>query len=98
MAAPILVCSTSVWLCNGSRTILISCARILTKSRFEASQLVRTLHSSEPSDGIKGQATYDRVVAEAGCANASDTLDCLRFLEYGVFLKATTDNFTGAFS
>lgn len=53
---------------------------------------------AEPIDGIKGQAVYDKVVAEAGCANATDTLDCLRSLDYEAFLKVITDHFTSAIS
>ncbi|KAL2819852.1 Alpha/Beta hydrolase protein [Aspergillus cavernicola] len=43
---------------------------------------------AEPVDGDKGQAVYDAVVADAGCASAEDTLECLRGLDYGVFLDA----------
>ncbi|KAM0190652.1 hypothetical protein ACHAPA_009814 [Fusarium lateritium] len=44
----------------------------------------------EPLDGVKGQAIYDAVVEEAGCASKSDTLDCLRNLDYTDFLNAVT--------
>lgn len=40
-------------------------------------------------DGPKGQAIYDMVVAKAGCVNASDTLQCLRDLDYETFLDAS---------
>ncbi|KAM0236989.1 hypothetical protein ACHAP5_009185 [Fusarium lateritium] len=45
---------------------------------------------SDPLDGVKGQAVYDAVVEEAGCASKSDTLDCLRNLDYTDFLNAVT--------
>ncbi|KAE8149098.1 Alpha/Beta hydrolase protein [Aspergillus avenaceus] len=43
---------------------------------------------ADPVDGVKGQAIYDAVVAHAGCSEASDTLDCLRELDYTDFLNA----------
>lgn len=53
---------------------------------------------AEPIDGAKGQAVYDSVVKEAGCAGASDTLTCLRSLDYNTFYKAVTEHFTSAVS
>ncbi|KAJ4245723.1 hypothetical protein NW762_013847 [Fusarium torreyae] len=44
----------------------------------------------EPLDGVKGQAIYDQVLETAGCAGKSDTLECLRDLEYTDFLNAVT--------
>lgn len=41
-----------------------------------------------PVDGIKGQAIYDAVVQSAGCTKATDTLECLRGLDYDDFLDA----------
>ncbi|AEO58443.1 hypothetical protein MYCTH_2305770 [Thermothelomyces thermophilus ATCC 42464] len=43
---------------------------------------------ADPVDCPKGQAVYDQVVAKAGCAGASDTLDCLRQAPYDKFLAA----------
>ncbi|KAL5362041.1 Alpha/Beta hydrolase protein [Aspergillus floccosus] len=43
---------------------------------------------ADPVDGVKGQAVYDKVVATAGCSSASDTLECLRGLDYTDFLNA----------
>ncbi|KAI9369165.1 Alpha/Beta hydrolase protein [Aspergillus egyptiacus] len=43
---------------------------------------------ADPVDGVKGQAVYDAVVAEAGCSSAEDTLECLRGVDYDVFLDA----------
>ncbi|KAL4893624.1 Alpha/Beta hydrolase protein [Aspergillus ambiguus] len=43
---------------------------------------------ADPVDGVKGQAVYDQVVASAGCSSASDTLECLRGLDYTDFLNA----------
>ncbi|EAU29342.1 cholinesterase [Aspergillus terreus NIH2624] len=43
---------------------------------------------ADPVDGVKGQAVYDQVVATAGCSSASDTLECLRGLDYTDFLNA----------
>lgn len=43
---------------------------------------------ADPVDGSKGQAVYDTVVDNAGCSSASDTLECLRGLEYTKFLNA----------
>ncbi|KAJ5150856.1 secreted lipase [Penicillium canariense] len=39
-------------------------------------------------DGAKGQAIYDTVVESAGCGSATDTLECLRGLDYTTFLNA----------
>ena len=44
---------------------------------------------TSPVDGPKGQAIYDHVVSKAGCADASDTLQCLRDLDYKTFLDAS---------
>ncbi|KAJ5951511.1 Carboxylesterase type B [Penicillium vulpinum] len=43
---------------------------------------------ANPIDGTKGQAIYDAVVKNAGCSGASDTLACLRGLDYTKFLNA----------
>ena len=43
---------------------------------------------ADPVDCPKGQATYDTVVAAAGCKGASDTLACLRGVDYTKFLQA----------
>lgn len=43
---------------------------------------------ADPVDGVKGQAVYDKVVESAGCASASNTLECLRGLDYTTFLNA----------
>ncbi|KAF3351932.1 hypothetical protein VdG1_09386 [Verticillium dahliae VDG1] len=45
---------------------------------------------ADPVDCPKGQAVYDLVVKEAGCAGQADTLNCLRDLPYQTFLKAVT--------
>lgn len=44
---------------------------------------------ADPVDCPKGQQVYDTVVAAAGCSSASDTLECLRGVEYHKFLDAT---------
>lgn len=41
-----------------------------------------------PVDGEKGQAIYDAVVADAGCAQANDTLECLRDVDFETFYNA----------
>ncbi|BAE66562.1 unnamed protein product [Aspergillus oryzae RIB40] len=43
---------------------------------------------ADPVDGVKGQAVYDAVVASAGCSDASNTLQCLRELDYTDYLNA----------
>ncbi|KAJ5915320.1 secreted lipase [Penicillium verhagenii] len=43
---------------------------------------------ADPVDGVKGQAVYDAVVKDAGCSEATDTLACLRDLDYTTFLNA----------
>ncbi|KAL2840172.1 Alpha/Beta hydrolase protein [Aspergillus pseudoustus] len=43
---------------------------------------------ADPVDSAKGQAVYDAVVSEAGCSSESDTLECLRDLDYDTFLDA----------
>ncbi|KAG7107484.1 secreted lipase like protein [Verticillium longisporum] len=45
---------------------------------------------ADPVDCPKGQAVYDLVVKEAGCAGKADTLNCLRDVPYQTFLKAVT--------
>ncbi|KAM5342230.1 hypothetical protein ACJ41O_015261 [Fusarium nematophilum] len=45
---------------------------------------------ADPVDSPKGQAVYDQVVKTAGCAGSSDSLNCLRELEYTDFLNAVT--------
>lgn len=39
-------------------------------------------------DGVKGQLVYDTVVKNGGCRGATDTLACLRGLDYTKFLNA----------
>ncbi|CAH0004402.1 unnamed protein product [Clonostachys byssicola] len=41
-------------------------------------------------DSAKAQAVYDRVVTHAGCSEASDTLECLRSVDYTTFLNAVS--------
>jgi len=43
---------------------------------------------ADPVDCPKGQVVYDTVVKNAGCSSASDTLECLRGLDYSTFLNA----------
>lgn len=43
---------------------------------------------ANPVDGRAGQAVYDAVVENAGCASSSDTLECLRGVDYATFLNA----------
>ncbi|KAJ5112035.1 hypothetical protein N7532_000080 [Penicillium argentinense] len=43
---------------------------------------------ADPVDGTKGQQVYDAVVKQAGCSTASDTLECLRGVDYTKFLNA----------
>ena len=44
---------------------------------------------ADPVDGVKGQAVYDTVVDSAGCSSATDTLACLREVDYETLLNAT---------
>lgn len=54
---------------------------------------------AEPMDGFKGQATYNQVLKEAGCAGTvNNTLSCLRELDYDTFYNAVTQTFSGVFS
>jgi carboxylesterase type B len=43
---------------------------------------------AEPVDSAKAQVVYDLVVSKAGCASASDTLACLRSVDYSTYLNA----------
>ncbi|KAF2470232.1 alpha/beta-hydrolase [Lindgomyces ingoldianus] len=43
---------------------------------------------ADPVDCPKGQAVYDTVIKNAGCAGKSDTLACLRSVDYTTFLNA----------
>ncbi|ORY76325.1 cholinesterase [Protomyces lactucae-debilis] len=45
---------------------------------------------ADPIDGSKAQDIYNRVVNAAGCADASDTLQCLREVPYDAFLHAAS--------
>lgn len=44
---------------------------------------------ADPVDCPKGQVVYDKVVSVAGCSSASDTLECLRGVDYATLLNAT---------
>lgn len=43
---------------------------------------------AQPVDNPRSQDIYDTVVREAGCADATNTLDCLRSADYDTFLHA----------
>ncbi|KAI8957936.1 sterol esterase [Daldinia sp. FL1419] len=43
---------------------------------------------AQPVDCARCQGIYDTVVKEAGCSDASDTLECLRDADYDTFLHA----------
>lgn len=47
-----------------------------------------TIVPADPLDCPKGQAVYDKVVSEAGCSGARDSLACLRAADYTTFLNA----------
>lgn len=47
-----------------------------------------SLVPADPVDCPKGQAVYDAVVDHAGCSGSSDTLNCLREVDYNTFLSA----------
>ncbi|KAH8178420.1 carboxylesterase family protein [Sarocladium implicatum] len=47
-----------------------------------------SLVPADPVDCPKGQAIYDEVVRRAGCSGSSDTLNCLREVDYKTFLDA----------
>lgn len=47
-----------------------------------------SLVPADPVDCPKGQAVYDDVVNSGGCSTATDTLACLRGLDYTTFLNA----------
>jgi len=44
---------------------------------------------TDPVDCPKAQSIFNQVVAAGGCSGSSDTLACLRGLDYTTFLKAT---------
>ena len=48
-------------------------------------------------DITNGQGSYDKLVQDAGCASATDTLDCLRQLPYEA-LKGAMDQSDSIFS
>jgi len=48
-------------------------------------------------DITSSQGSYDKLVQDAGCASASDTLDCLRQLPYNE-LKGAMDQSASIFS
>ncbi|XDG03189.1 hypothetical protein ABKA04_002804 [Annulohypoxylon sp. FPYF3050] len=43
---------------------------------------------ADPVDCDRCQDIYDKVVSEAGCSGAADTLECLRSADYNTFLNA----------
>ncbi|KAK2731135.1 sterol esterase precursor [Colletotrichum kahawae] len=43
---------------------------------------------ADPVDCPKGQVVYDTVAGAAGCADSTNTLECLRSVSYETFLKA----------
>lgn len=43
---------------------------------------------AEPMDSAKAQAVYNKVVSTGGCSAASDTLACIRALDYTTLLNA----------
>jgi acetylcholinesterase len=43
---------------------------------------------ADPVDCAKSQNVYDTVVQNAGCGGATDTLDCLRSVDYQTYLNA----------
>lgn len=51
---------------------------------------------ADPVDCPRAQDIYNTVVDKAGCSGTSDTLACLRTVDYETFLKATT-SVPGAF-
>ena len=51
---------------------------------------------ADPVDCPRAQDIYNTVVDKAGCSGSSDTLACLRSIDYNTFLKATT-SVPGAF-
>ncbi|KAJ5392508.1 hypothetical protein N7509_007998 [Penicillium cosmopolitanum] len=52
---------------------------------------------AESVDSERAQAVYDGVVEAGGCQGSSDTLECLRSLDYNTFLSAVTSR-PGLFS
>ncbi|KAJ5597988.1 hypothetical protein N7537_008072 [Penicillium hordei] len=49
-----------------------------------------TFLAADATDDPKAQAIYDQVVERGGCADAPDTLQCLRSLDYTAYLNAAT--------
>ncbi|OAA70496.1 lipase 3 precursor [Cordyceps fumosorosea ARSEF 2679] len=49
-------------------------------------------------DAPKPQATYNKVVAQAGCDGSKDTLACLRSVDFATYYGAVTNNFPSLFS
>lgn len=45
---------------------------------------------ADPENRVKGQGLYDAVVKAAECSGSSDTLNCLRSVDYETYLKAAT--------
>ncbi|KKA30561.1 hypothetical protein TD95_004517 [Thielaviopsis punctulata] len=52
---------------------------------------------TEAIDSAKAQAVYNQVVDVAGCSSSSDTLQCLRDVDYETFLKAS-NSYSGVLS
>jgi hypothetical protein len=45
---------------------------------------------ADPVNSPKAEAVFNTVVQNAGCANAADTLACLRSVDYTTYLNAGT--------
>ncbi|KAJ6781342.1 hypothetical protein PWT90_03462 [Aphanocladium album] len=52
----------------------------------------------DPIDKPRPQATYNKVVEQAGCAGVKDTLACLRSVDFATFYGAVTNGFPSIFS
>ncbi|QSZ33282.1 hypothetical protein DSL72_002870 [Monilinia vaccinii-corymbosi] len=48
-----------------------------------------TITVADPIDSPRAQAVYDQVVHASGCANSTNTLSCLRSVDYKTYLAAT---------
>lgn len=61
------------------------------KSLFHGALMVSgNVLPAEPVDSPRAQEVYDGIVEAGGCANETDTLECLRGLDYQAFLNAAS--------
>ncbi|RDL33270.1 Carboxylic ester hydrolase [Venustampulla echinocandica] len=81
----------------GSMSVMHQMALYKGDNRYKGRALFRGaimdsggITPADPVDCPRAEAVYDQVVKAAGCANAADSLACLRSINYTTFYNAAT--------